>query len=95
MEPGFDGTGVVAAKVSLDDARYESAADVNRLFREALQNLSGATSKVIFDLAKPQGETNAAAVAAALGANVRVADEQSISDQPESARPALRAGKRT
>jgi predicted permease len=40
MEPGFDGTGVVAAKVSLDDARYESADDVNRLFREALENLS-------------------------------------------------------
>ena len=43
---------------------------------EALQNLSGGTTKVIFDLAKPFGDTQAAAVAAAMGANVRVADEQ-------------------
>jgi regulator of protease activity HflC (stomatin/prohibitin superfamily) len=42
---------------------------------EALQNLSGGTSKVIFDLAKPFGDTQAAAVAAAMGATVRVADE--------------------
>jgi regulator of protease activity HflC (stomatin/prohibitin superfamily) len=43
---------------------------------EALQNLSGGTTKVIFDLAKPFGESQSAAVAAALGANVRVADEK-------------------
>jgi regulator of protease activity HflC (stomatin/prohibitin superfamily) len=51
------------------------AMELRRL--EALQNLSGGTSKVIFDLAKPYGatETQAAAVAAALGTSVRVADE--------------------
>ncbi|HSO39241.1 MAG TPA: SPFH domain-containing protein [Labilithrix sp.] len=43
---------------------------------EALQNLSGGTTKVIFDLAKPFGDTQTAAVAAAMGANVRVADEE-------------------
>ncbi len=43
---------------------------------EALQNLSGGTTKVIFDLAKPFGDTQTAAVAAAMGSNVRVADEQ-------------------
>jgi len=52
------------------------AMELRRL--EALQNLSGGTSKVIFDLAKPTGssETQAAAVAAALGGSVRVADER-------------------
>jgi regulator of protease activity HflC (stomatin/prohibitin superfamily) len=52
------------------------AMELRRL--EALQNLSGGTSKVIFDLAKPQGasETQAAAMAAALGSSVRVADER-------------------
>lgn len=50
------------------------AMELRRL--EALQNLSGGTSKVIFDLAKPfEGETRAAAMAAAMGSNVRVADE--------------------
>ena len=40
---------------------------------EALQNLSGGTSKVIFDLAKPFGDVQGAAVAAAMAAgNVRV-----------------------
>ena len=43
---------------------------------EALQNLSGGTTKVIFDLAKPFGDSQAAAVAAAMGANVRVADDK-------------------
>ncbi|HVH41618.1 MAG TPA: SPFH domain-containing protein [Labilithrix sp.] len=49
------------------------AMELRRL--EALQNLSGGTSKVIFDLAKPAGasETQAAAMAAALGGSVRVA----------------------
>jgi hypothetical protein len=69
---------------------------------EALQNLSGATSKVIFDLAKPAGasEMQAAAVAAAMGANVRVADEQGASRERaeesergmvEAPKPAARA----
>jgi hypothetical protein len=46
---------------------------------EALQNLSGATTKVIFDLAKPFNETQSAAVAMALGSNVRVADDKPVS----------------
>lgn len=50
------------------------AMELRRL--EALQNLSHGTSKVIFDLAKPyDGETHAAAMAAAMGANVRVDEE--------------------
>lgn len=64
------------------------AMELRRL--EALQNLSGGTSKVIFDLAKPAGasETQAAAVAAALGGSVRVADDrkaqgQSLEDEEE------------
>ena len=44
---------------------------------EALQNLSGGTTKVIFDLAKPYSDSQTAAVAAAMGATVRVADDQS------------------
>jgi regulator of protease activity HflC (stomatin/prohibitin superfamily) len=58
------------------------AMELRRL--EALQNLSGGTSKVIFDLAKPAGasETQAAAVAAALGGSVRVADERPTPQQP-------------
>ena len=69
---------------------------------EALQNLSGGTTKVIFDLAKPFGESQTAAVAAAMGAtNVRVADEKPVEadgiEEPEiqedgpPARPAKRA----
>lgn len=59
------------------------AMELRRL--EALQNLSGGTSKVIFDLAKPgHSETNAAAMAAALGESVRVADEQTIQAQAEA-----------
>jgi regulator of protease activity HflC (stomatin/prohibitin superfamily) len=66
------------------------AMELRRL--EALQNLSGGTSKVIFDLAKPAGasETQAAAVAAALGGSVRVADEKHEED-PASAAPEMRA----
>jgi len=45
------------------------AMELRRL--EALQNLSAGTSKVIFDLAKPS-ETQTAAMAAAMGDNVRV-----------------------
>ena len=68
---------------------------------EALQNLSGGTTKVIFDLAKPFGDSQTAAVAAAMGANVRVADEKPSEavgiEEPEveehgpPARPAKRA----
>lgn len=62
------------------------AMELRRL--EALQNLSGGTSKVIFDLAKPGGtETNAAAMAAAMGANVRVADEKKQEAEPLSEAP--------
>jgi regulator of protease activity HflC (stomatin/prohibitin superfamily) len=51
------------------------AMELRRL--EALQNLSGGTSKVIFDLAKPAGpsETQAAALAAAMGSSVRIAGQ--------------------
>lgn len=57
-------------------AESPGAMELRRL--EALQNLSGATSKVIFDLARPsetQG-AHALALAAAMGANVRVAPEK-------------------
>ncbi len=59
------------------------AMELRRL--EALQNLSGGTSKVIFDLAKPSGasETQAAAVAAALGGSVRVADEHEREEEAD------------
>ncbi|AKV01274.1 Putative stomatin/prohibitin-family membrane protease [Labilithrix luteola] len=63
---------------------------------EALQNLSGGTSKVIFDLAKPFGESQSAAIAAAMGANVRVApskEEEEAEPLSEPA-PAFRAPKR-
>jgi regulator of protease activity HflC (stomatin/prohibitin superfamily) len=61
------------------------AMELRRL--EALQNLSGSTSKVIFDLAKPYGtsETQAAAVASALGASVRVADDRAAPEEVEAA----------
>lgn len=63
------------------------AMELRRL--EALQNLSGGTSKVIFDLAKPMGgEAGAAAVAAAMGANVRVADGEPLERDEEEA-PAI------
>jgi regulator of protease activity HflC (stomatin/prohibitin superfamily) len=57
------------------------AMELRRL--EALQNLSGGTSKVIFDLAKPMGpsETQVAAIAAALGGSVRVADQAPARDE--------------
>jgi regulator of protease activity HflC (stomatin/prohibitin superfamily) len=50
------------------------AMELRRL--EALQNLSGATSKVIFDLARPSTDTHTAALAAAMGAEVRVDTSQ-------------------
>ena len=71
------------------------AMELRRL--EALQNLSGGTSKVIFDLAKPAGagETQAAAVAAALGGSVRVADEeQPEAEELEAAPPQARMMRR-
>jgi regulator of protease activity HflC (stomatin/prohibitin superfamily) len=87
---------VIKSQADLESARnfaeaarilHESpgAMELRRL--EALQNLSGATSKVIFDLAKPAAgtETQAAAIAAALGTAVRVADQA-----PEPAEVAAR-----
>ena len=35
-DPGFDGTNVVAASASLQDARYSDSSAVNRLYRESL-----------------------------------------------------------
>lgn len=59
------------------------AMELRRL--EALQNLSGATSKVIFDLARPGGsEVHAAAMAAAMGEHVRVDTKKKESAEPES-----------
>jgi regulator of protease activity HflC (stomatin/prohibitin superfamily) len=65
------------------------AMELRRL--EALQNLSGGTSKVIFDLAKPHGESSGAAMAMALGSTVRVADEKPGTEEEGSARAAKRA----
>ena len=56
-------------------ASAPGAMELRRL--EALQNLSQGTSKVIFDLAHPYTDTRAAAMAAALGEQVRIADDQS------------------
>ncbi len=64
------------------------AMELRRL--EALQNLSGGTSKVIFDLAKPHPETQAAAMAAAMGGNVRVANGEEIEEEEETGAPARR-----
>lgn len=63
------------------------AMELRRL--EALQNLSGGTSKVIFDLAKPAGtsETQAAAMAAALGGSVRVAEDKQEEEVSETIGP--------
>ena len=58
---------------------------------EALQNLSGGTTKVIFDLAKPFGDSQTAAIAAAMGANVRVADDKPVAAQQEGEPDGLRA----
>ena len=60
------------------------AMELRRL--EALQNLSGGTSKVIFDLAKPasHAETQAAAMAAAMGEAVRVADDRAVQAEAEA-----------
>jgi regulator of protease activity HflC (stomatin/prohibitin superfamily) len=63
-------------------AESPGAMELRRL--EALQNLSGGTSKVIFDLAKPQSEVQAAAMAAAMGDNVRVA-KPNEADEEEAA----------
>lgn len=39
LSPGFDPEGLLAAKLSLRDARYETAASLNRLYRETLERL--------------------------------------------------------
>ena len=36
LDPGFDGTNVITATASLQDARYNDGASVNRLFRDSL-----------------------------------------------------------
>ena len=79
---------VESAKNFADAARIlansPGAMELRRL--EALQNLSAGTSKVIFDLAKPHGdnETAAAAMAAAMGETVRVADPKAIQAEAEA-----------
>ncbi|HEX7235554.1 MAG TPA: ABC transporter permease, partial [Gammaproteobacteria bacterium] len=39
LAPGFDDTGVITASVSLQDARYDTAAKMNRLFEESLRRI--------------------------------------------------------
>ena len=39
LEPGFDDSGVTTASVSLQDARYDTAAKMNRLFDETLRRI--------------------------------------------------------
>ncbi|UCC73740.1 MAG: ABC transporter permease [Gemmatimonadota bacterium] len=39
LDPGFDSDGVLTVQLSLDDARYASGAEVNRLFNETLDGL--------------------------------------------------------
>jgi predicted permease len=39
LEPGFDPNDVMTATVSLDDARYHTSADVNRLFDEVISRI--------------------------------------------------------
>ncbi len=53
---------------------HESPGGMELRRLEALQNLSGGTTKVIFDLAKPFDETRSAAVAMAMESNLRVAE---------------------
>lgn len=69
------------------------AMELRRL--EALQNLSGGTSKVIFDLAKPFGNASeAAAMAAAMGgANVRVATDDRAAEDDDASEASSRAGR--
>jgi predicted permease len=43
LDPGFDGRGVVTASVSLQDARYRTAARVSQLFDETLSHVSEAS----------------------------------------------------
>jgi predicted permease len=43
LEPGFDGNGVHAASVSLQDARYQTASQVNRLVVGAIDRLAGSS----------------------------------------------------
>ena len=42
LEPGFDAAGVMTANVSLQDARYDTAAKMNRLFDESLRRIESA-----------------------------------------------------
>lgn len=50
LDPGFDASGVLTARLSLDDARYAEADAVNRLFGESLDELRripGVTSAAV------------------------------------------------
>jgi predicted permease len=42
LDPGFDASGVTTVQFSLEDARYASAVDVNRLFDESLARIGRA-----------------------------------------------------
>lgn len=39
LSPGFDGTGVMTAAISLDDARYNTSANMMRLFTNSLERI--------------------------------------------------------
>lgn len=39
LSPGFDGTNVISTTVSMNDARYETAASVNRYFSQTLEEI--------------------------------------------------------
>ena len=39
LNPGFDGTNVLTASASLQDARYRESACVNRLFRDSIETI--------------------------------------------------------
>ena len=41
LQPGYDGRGVITASLSLQDARYRTAKQVNRLFDESLAGIAG------------------------------------------------------
>jgi len=80
---------VESAKNFAEAARILSgqpgAMELRRL--EALQNLSHGTSKVIFDLAKPDGEvrTRVAAMSAAMATDAKAEPEEVVVEQPEAA----------
>ncbi|HMB52994.1 MAG TPA: ADOP family duplicated permease [Thermoanaerobaculia bacterium] len=42
VDPGFEPAGLVAATVSLQDARYDTAAEIEQLFRQSLERIDAA-----------------------------------------------------